>query len=300
MFYDQIAAIFICSYVSRTIYGTLGILSAKHSDIVNLLGKLAAQKKPQRKKNIVMESIQKFERSNESGFILMRSGYTLAAVRETQPNDAEIVLMRKVIKEMHRKNVGDWLPNQKPKIRAKFNKFMETVLTAPTPDKWSIACADIAERFARDIIESDYYPVLRNVIDDSQGQFSDILHILSLHMQRANIMASLMTQRDEMPKLLKEIAKEDHVFFRPRTAKHELRKVEAAQPVTRVRMTEPLPPIQPARSCKPVGKQPCPFACFPGTETMETMSRTQFINHHHYVRSSRSDAYNINNWPTCL
>jgi hypothetical protein len=133
------------------------------------------------------------------------------------------------------------------------------------------------------------------VIDDSSGEFSDVLHILSLHMQRSNVMASVPSVRDMSHRLIKAIAQEDHVYSRPVQPKHEIPKAAAI-----VRMADPLPTIGPTRSCRPGTERSSPFACFPSGERMESTTKAQFINYTAIERTTQSGVYNVLNAPTCL
>jgi hypothetical protein len=197
--------------------------------------------------------------------------------------------------------VGEWLIRQKPKIRAKFVKFLGEVNEHPFPDEYSSFCADLAERFGRDIVHEDYHSVLRAVIDESDGEFADVLHMLSLHMQRSNVMAAIQGVRDRTPQLLKEIAEEDHVYSRPSVARHQIPTAAMARELSRGRMTDPLPRMAPTRSCKPQGTDRLsPFAMFPTGEKMESMSRSQFVDYKVPQRAEQSGVWNVLNAPTCL
>jgi hypothetical protein len=230
----------------------------------------------------------------------MRAGFVLVGPKETKPTPDELALIRPIIRECHWLSVGEWLINQKPKIRTKFVKFLEAVADAPLPTEYSKCSGDVAERFARDIMQPHHYPVIRSVLDENSGEFSDVLHLLSLHMQRANVMASIPAVKDQTPKLLRAIAQEDHVYSRPREVKHEIPKLAAAKALTRARMADPLPPVAPAKSCKPDSQKTSPFALFPGVEMMESTSRSQFVNYGVRDRTLQSGVCNVLNAPTCL
>jgi hypothetical protein len=192
--------------------------------------------------------------------------------------------------------------NQKPKIRAKFIAFLEAVQTAPTPDAFSVWSTDVAERFARDIIQPEFHPVLRPVIDSADsGEFADVLHLLSVHMERSNVMASAPQVRDSTPQLFKAIALEDHVYSRPSVPRHELPRAAVVQALGRTRMVDPMPVIGPTRSFKPSGLQrSSPFATFPTGQVMQSMSRSQFIKYPVSGRQPQSGVCNVVNAPTCL
>jgi hypothetical protein len=230
----------------------------------------------------------------------MRSGFVLVGPKETKPTPEEMQLIRPIIRECHWLSIGEWLINQKPKIRSKFVKFLEAVADAEFPTEYSKASGDIAERFARDITQQQHHPVIRAVLDESNGEFSDVLHLLSLHMQRSNVMASIPAVKDQTPKLLRAIAQEDHVYSRPREVKHEIPKLAAAKALTRARMADPLPTVPPAKSCKPDSQKTSPFALFPGVDTMETVSRSQFVRYTVKERTVQSGVCNVLNSPTCL
>jgi hypothetical protein len=231
----------------------------------------------------------------------MRPGWTLVANKETRPTDAEEIVIRAVIRDCHATSIGEWLIKQKPKIRAKFMKFVEAVRACPPPVECSSASADIAERFARDIAQPEVHPMLRSVIDASDGEYADVLHILSLHMARANVMASIPSIRDHTPELFKAIAQEDHVYSRPSIARHEIPKIAAVRALSRGRMVDPLPPIGPTRSFKPTwGDRSTPFAMFPTGDPIQSMSRSQFVNYHVKGRQEQSGVCNVLNAPTCL
>jgi hypothetical protein len=159
----------------------------------------------------------------------MRPGWTLVANKETKPTDSEQVVLRAVLRDCHVTSIGEWLITQKPKIRIKFMKFLQSVRSSTPPADPSVHSTDIAERFARDILQTDFHSVIRTVLDQSDGEYSDVLHILSLHMERSNVMASIPSIRDRTPQLFKAIAQEDHVYSRPSVARHELPKVATAR-----------------------------------------------------------------------
>lgn len=228
----------------------------------------------------------------------MRPGFELVKNKETVPSDEEQRMIRMCIRDCHTKSVGEWLINQKPKMRAKFNRFMSAVVNSPPPQEFSQASANVSERFARDIIQHVYHPVLAEVIS-SNSEFSDVLHILSLHMQRTNVMASIPAVRDETPKLLKAIAQEDHIYATRSTHHHETPKAAAAQALTRARMNEPLPQCPRTRSCKPDGSRSTPFAMFPTGEPLESTMHRQFVRYD-YKKEDNSKVYNVLNSPTCL
>jgi hypothetical protein len=229
----------------------------------------------------------------------MRAGFAFVANRETEPTAAEQIVIRQVIRDCHVTSVGEWLTNQKPKIRAKFMSFLDAVNECPMPDVFSAMSRDVAERFARDIIQHQFHPVIRCVLDGSDGEFADVLHILSLHMQRSNLMASVPSVPDTMPQLLMEIAQEDHVYSRPAIPRHELPRV-AAQPFARPWMSDPLPRMPPTRSFKPGSQRSSPFATFPDGQRMQTMSRSQFVGYGPQARTGQSGVCNVLNAPTCL
>lgn len=230
----------------------------------------------------------------------MRPGWTLAANKETKPNSDEQQLIKAVIRDCHTTSIGEWLVNQKPKLRSKFNNFLAAVRDSPMPSEYSNQSGDIAERFARDITQHKYHPVLRSVIDSGNGQFSDLLHILSLHMQRTNVMASIPAKRDQTPQLLRAIAQEDHIYSRPAQPKHELPQMAPGMPMTRGRMQEEVPRIAPTRSCKPTQQRSSPFAVFPSGEKMESTSRGDYVGYTVSGRTHQSGVCNVMNAPTCL
>jgi hypothetical protein len=231
----------------------------------------------------------------------MRAGFALAPIKETEPTEDEQVLMGAVIRDLYITAVGQWLIRQKPKIRANFIKFLDTVYQHELPEEYNTFCSDVAERFARDIIQPDFHSVLRLVIDASDGEFADVLHMLSLHMQRTNVMAAVQGVRDRVPQLIKEIAEEDHVYSRPHVAHHELPTAVVAMELSRGRMADPLPRIPRTRSCKPApADQMSPFAMFPTGEKMESMTRSQFVNHKVREKAEQSGVWHVLNAPTCL
>jgi hypothetical protein len=231
----------------------------------------------------------------------MRPGWTLVANKETRPTDAEQAVIRAVVRDCHATAVGEWLINQKPKIRAKFMAFLEAVEQCPPPAEFSAVSADVPERFGRDITQPQFHPSLRPVIDAGDGAYADALHLLSVHMERTNVMASVPSIRDRTPQLFKAIAQEDHVYSRPAVAKHEIPMVATAQALARGRMVDPLPPIGPTRSFKPTwGERSTPFAMFPSGEPLQAMTKSQFVNYHVRGRQQQSGVYNVLNTPTCL
>jgi hypothetical protein len=231
----------------------------------------------------------------------MRAGLSLLPIRDLHPTDEEHSLICSLIREMHVLSVSDWLVKQKPKIRSKFSKFLTEVNEYPMPDHYSNFCADVAERFARDIFQPSYHPMLKPVILQSDGEFADVLHMLSMHMQRSNIVASVRTPRDRTAQLLKEIAEEDHVYSRPTIPRHELPSYSVGQALLRAKMPDPLPKMAPTRSCRPSGRErSSPFALFPSGEKLESVFRSQFVNYSARDRAQQSGIYSIFNGPTCL
>jgi hypothetical protein len=233
----------------------------------------------------------------------MRAGFAVLPIRDTQPTAVESSLISGVIREMHVTTVNEWLARQKPKIRSKFVRFLETVDNCPMPPVYSNFCVDIAERFGRDLIQPQFHPMLHPVLAESDGEFADVLHMLSMHMQRSNVVASMRSPRDRTAQLLKEIAEEDHVYSRPFVARHELPSYAVAQSLARGRMADPLPRMSPTRSCRPSGtERSTPFAMFPGlnSERLESVFRSQFVNYGVRERPSAKGVYCIFNGPTCL
>jgi hypothetical protein len=232
----------------------------------------------------------------------MRPGWVLAANQETKPTDAEQEVIRAVIRDWHVLSVGEWLIHQKPKIRAKFMAFLQAVQSCPMPTEFSRASIDLAERFARDITQLQFHPVLRTVIDNTEaGEYADVLHILSVHMERGNVMASAPSVRDSAPQLFKAIAQEDHVYSRPHIARHELPKMSMIRALNGTRMVDPVPSVGPTRSFKPTGVQRSrPFATFPSGELMQSMTRSQFIKYPVTGRQQPSTVCDVLNAPTCL
>ncbi|KAK8866484.1 hypothetical protein M9Y10_009448 [Tritrichomonas musculus] len=232
----------------------------------------------------------------------MRTGYALqSANRETKPSSDETALIRSVIRDEYTNAISEWVVKQKPKLRTKFIRFLSAVHDTPIPSSYSSVSSDVAERFARDIFSHKYHPVLRNVIDESGGEFSDVIHLLSIHMSRSNVMASITQKRDETPKLLKAIAQEDHILSRPYQARHELPQATAAPPLTRSRMVEQQTACVPTRTCKPARERTTPFATFPSSEPMESTYRSEFPNYDgKYQRTQQSGVCNVLNAPTCL
>jgi hypothetical protein len=231
----------------------------------------------------------------------MRSGFALVSNQETEPTEDENVLIGTVVRDLYVTAVGQWLIRQKPKIRANFVKFLEAVYEHELPDEYGVFSSDVAERFARDIIQEDFHSVLRPVIDASDGELADMLHMLSLYMQRTNVMSAVEGVRDRIPQLLKEIAEEDHVCSRPHVARHELPTAVVAMELARGRMADPLPRIPRTRSFKPApADHLSPFAMFPTGEKMESMSRSQFVNYQMKEKAERSGVWHVLNAPTCL
>lgn len=232
---------------------------------------------------------------------IMRPGYILASNKENKLNGDETTLIRSVIRDEYTNAVGEWLANQKPKLKAKFVRFLTAVHDAPMPRTYSSTSSDVAERFARDIFSHKYHPVLRNVIDESGGEYSDVIHLLSIHMSRSNVMASITQKRDETPKLLKAIAQEDHILSRPYQARHELPQATAAPPLTRSRMLNQPTAFVPTRTCKPARERTTPFATFPSSEPIESTYRSEFPSYDgKYQRTQQSGVCNVLNAPTCL
>ena len=231
----------------------------------------------------------------------MRSGYTLAPVKETKSTNEETILINTVIREEYTTAISEWVINQKPKLRGKFKHFLEEILDAPTPSYFSAESTDLAERIARDVCKREFHAVLRTVIDDSQGEFSDVIHILSNHISRKNVVQAVQRRRDPATELIKATAQEDHILSRPYQPKHDMPHVQPAKPLTRERMNEPPPRVIPTRSCKPDNTRTSPFAIFPTSGPMETTYRSEFQNYEgKYVRPERSSVYNVVNAPTCL
>jgi hypothetical protein len=231
----------------------------------------------------------------------MRAGLAVLPIRDTQPTEAEQYLICDVIRDRHVLAVGEWLAKQKPKIRAKFVRFLEAVGECAMPSHYSNFCADVAERFARDIVQPSYHPMLRPVIAESEGDFADVLYMLSLHVNRSNVVPSVRVPRDNVAQLLKQITEEDHVYSRPSVPRHELPTFAAAQALARGRMPDPLPRMSPTRSCHPSGRErSSPFAMFPSGEKLESTFRSEFVSHSARERPSQAGVYSVFNGPTCL
>ncbi|KAK8893506.1 hypothetical protein M9Y10_021928 [Tritrichomonas musculus] len=231
----------------------------------------------------------------------MRKGYQLASNREATPTDEERSIIYSVVRDCYTNAIGEWMAYQKPKIRTKFTNFMIAVREAPTPPNYNASSSDVAERFAKDIFQHRYHPVLRNVIDESNGEYSDVIHLLSIHMSRANVMASITQKRDETPKLLKAIAQEDHILNHPQKYRHENPPAIAAKVLTRSNMNDPILLSSPSKICKPAREGRTPFATFPTNEPIESTNRSDYRYFEGmYKRNQRSGVCNFLNSPTCL
>ena len=230
----------------------------------------------------------------------MRPGFQLVENSAQMPTDSEMTKIRLLIRDCHVLAIAEWLAKQKPKLRAKFNSFLYQVENADPSVPLSPGCVDVSERFARDIIQPQYHNVLAGIILSS-SEVSDVLHILSLHMSRANVMASVPTKRDETPKLLRAIAQEDHLFETHRVVHHESPKTAAAQAITRARMNEPLPHVARTKMIRPEAGRSSPFAVFPSSEPMESTMHTEMREA--ATKPSYRDTtpmYKVLNSPTCL
>jgi hypothetical protein len=74
-----------------------------------------------------------------------------------------------------------------------------------------------------------------------------------------------------------------------------------ARELSRGRMADPLPRMAPTRSFKPMDRIGLsPFAMFPTGDRMESMSRSQFVDHKKQERTEQSGVWNVVNAPTCL
>ena len=232
----------------------------------------------------------------------MRTGMALADNSVPVPTADEMSLLRATIRDCHLKAVGEWLARQKPKLRNKFNNFMKEIIslkgspsTGPT--------SNVAERFAKDILMPSLHSAAHQLLSEDVDEYADVLHILSLHMSRSNVLASVPTVKDQTPKLLKAIAQEDHLFATKYISRHDMPAPICAQVETRATRNETFEVTSAtrAKSCKPMTDRSAPFATFPTTEAAESMSHSQF---HGYAEApqqqARSSVYNVLNSPTCL
>ena len=231
----------------------------------------------------------------------MRAGYALAPRKETKPLPEEMDLIRAAIRDCHVTTIAEWLVNQKPKLRKRFIMFLDSVVDAPAPPSFSQQCRDLSERFARDITQPKYHPVLRSVLDSGAGIFNDVLNVLSLHMQRSNVMASVPSKRDEeTPKLYRAINQEDHILQHPKVTRHEVPKARGARSRAMEMSDDEAMLAAPAKSCKPPIERTSPFAMFPAGEKMESTSHAQFVNPDVHERTQKSGIVAVLNSPTCL
>jgi hypothetical protein len=104
----------------------------------------------------------------------MHRGCALAPNKNMTPTDGERDLIELIIRDCHVMSVSEWLVNQKPKIHAKFMQFLLAVTKCPVPSQYCNASGDIAKRLGRDIVSMPFHPVLRRVVDDRSGEFSDV------------------------------------------------------------------------------------------------------------------------------
>lgn len=234
----------------------------------------------------------------------MRTGFALAENAETMPKPAEQALIKETIRDPLVKSVGEWLIQQKPKLRAKFNMFLEEVINSPINDEDPGASQNVAERIAKDILQHKFHPVIRHILENDVGQYSDTLNILSNYLARSNVMASIPAVRDPTPKLLKAIAQEDHLFQGSRTVKHDMPKPKCAGVVTRKVRNQmnsfEVTANTRARSCKPTSQHKSPFAQFPGGTGMETTYQETFHKYDEDARPKRNSVFNVFNSPTCI
>lgn len=231
----------------------------------------------------------------------MRAGYTLAPRKETKPTQEEMDLIRAVIRDCHVTNIAEWLINQKPKLRKRFVMFLDSVVSAPAPPTFSQQCKDLSERFARDMTQHKYHPVLRSVLDSGAGIFNEVLNVLSQHMQRSNVMASVTSKRDEeTPKLFRAINQEDHILSHPKVARHDIPRATGVRSRAMEMDEDEAMLAAPARSCKPPIERSSPFAMFPVGEKMESTSHAQFVNYETHERTQKSGICAVLNSPTCL
>jgi hypothetical protein len=175
----------------------------------------------------------------------MRPHVTLLAIRDAPPTEAEQALVGALVRELHASTACDWLARQKPKIRAHFVRFLEAVAECAAPCAPARLCADVAERFGRDLLRCEFHAALRPVLAGGDGAFADALHLLAMHMRRANVAASVRAPRDRTAQLLRAIAEEDHVGPRPAAPRHELPTLAVAQALARARMPDPPPADRP-------------------------------------------------------
>lgn len=229
---------------------------------------------------------------------------TLAANQEFFPTDEEVRLIRTCIRDCYTKAIGEWVARQKPKLRSKFNNFMKAIIAAEPPKSAPVPASNVAERIAKDYLQQKYHQVVHQVLEEDTGEFADTLHILSKHMSRSNVMASIPSVKDQTPKLLKAIAQEDHLFMTRHKAHHDMPEPICAGVVTRETRNEKLEVTAStrAKSCKPTQDRTAPFACFPSGESMESTSHSEFhkFNQKAAAPPAKSSVYNVLNAPTCL
>lgn len=229
---------------------------------------------------------------------------TLAENAETVPKPAEQAIIKETIRDPLVKAVGEWLIQQKPKIHAKFNLFLEEIVNSPILDEVPPATQNVAERNAKDILLHKYHSVIHRVLENDIGQYADTLNILSGYLARSNVMASIPAVRDPTPKLLKAIAQEDHLFTGSRVVKHDMPKPKCAGVVTREVLNQmnsfEVTANTRAKSCKPTSQYKSPFAQFPGGTQMETTYQETFHKYDEDARPKVNSVFNVFNAPTCI
>ena len=231
----------------------------------------------------------------------MKTGMALIDRQELVATDEEISLIRQTIKDMHFKTITEWVAKQKPKIRAKFTRFL-TVILESNNEKSDAPSSNISERFAKDITKQQYHESIKSIIDHDTGDFTDVLHLLSIHMSRANVMASIPAKRDTTPKLLRAIAQEDHLFSAKKEVKHQNPPPIASSAMTRETLNEKLQVTANtrAKTCKPAGERSCPFAQFPTGDTLESTMHREFKGYQKQEKPKQTSVFNVLNSPTCV
>ena len=228
----------------------------------------------------------------------MRPGFELAPNESTVPEEHELKLLKEVIRDCHLKAISEWLVKQKTKIRTKFVNFLKAIVSAP-PANYSAQSSNVTERFARDMIKQEHHAVIATVLS-SNSEYTDVLHLLSIHMSRSNVMASIPSKRDETPKLLKAIAQEDHLFQKSSNVHHESPAPISAQNMVRSREIDPY--LQPPRTkmIKPDAGRSSPFAVFPNSDSFKSTMNSDLSQAAASKPYKDEKMYQVLKSPTCL
>ena len=223
----------------------------------------------------------------------MKPGMTLINKQTFEASSQEIQLIKEFIRDYHIKTVTDWISNQKQKNRIKFVNFLSSLKENNNNSTLNSSSSSLTERIAKDIIKNEFHSRIFSALQENIDDYNDVLNLLSIHMSRSNVLASAPSKKDPMPKLLKEMYQEDHLFETKRRITH------VNPPTKKIEYQQAIPKNVKAISAKSNNERTCPFASFPNTK-LETTSQSQYVPLPIPEKPKQVSVFNVLNTPTCL